>query len=572
MKLYKIFIIAITAFQLCVPSLVAANTLFISGKIFTMNSKKPWAEAMVLNGDKIQYVGSYEKARSLLEQNGKIINLQGRVVLPGLIDSHTHLGLVSAIGGELKTLDWNPPKQKARTKQETLNDLNRQANDSFSPVLVLESFDTYNYTPEGPTKEELDSKIWRPTIVFDDSGHSFWLNSAALWFLGIDKDTPDVSNGLSMFVRDKDGNPTGWVKEFALWPQIGDKLIQDPEDLKASMLTFIKFLNSRGITTLFDAGNFDWDETMYGAMAELEKEDKLTLRVEGAYHIWRPGQIETAVENVRKLQSKFGSKNLNINTVKVHYDGVAEINTAAVLEPYKNEKSNFGATLFSTDKMKNLMLDASRNSINLHIHSVGDRATKDILDAMDLAEKELGIKLPITVTISHLEMVDPKDISRFDRPNLYANFTPHWFQDGENRSVIAAIGHERRKHSQMVQSFIKAGATITLSSDVTAFSEAHKADPFIGMQTAMTRQLIGRPDSVILSGKKERIDLQQAIDGYTLAGAKQLTMADKLGSLEAGKIADFVVLDKDIFNTDKNELAKINPVLVYKEGVEIYRR
>ena len=572
MKLCKIFAIAMATFQLYTPSLVAANTLLTSGKIFTMDSETPWAEAMVINGDKIQYVGSTEQAKSLLEHDGKVIDLQGRVVLPGLIDSHTHLGLVSALGGELEALDWNPPKPKLRTRQETLDDLNKQANDSFSPILILESFDTYNYTPGGPTKEELNSKIWRPTIVFDDSGHSFWLNSAALWFLGIDKDTPDISKGLSMFVRDEEGNPTGWVKEFALWPQVGDKLLQDPEDIKASMLTFIEFLNSRGITTLFDAGNFDWDEIMYGVMAELEKEGKLTLRVEGAYHIWRPNQTGSAVQNVRRLQSKFGSKNLNINTVKVHYDGVTEINTAAVLEPYENEQDSTGATLFSTNEMKKLMLNLSRNGINLHIHSVGDRATKNILDAMDLAEKELGMLLPINVTISHLEMVAPEDISRFNRPNLYANFTPHWFQDGENRSVMVAIGNERRKRSQMVQSLINAGANITLSSDVTVFSEAHNGDPFVGMQTAMTRQKIGRPNSVVLSGEKERINLEQAIDGYTLTGAKQLTIASKLGSLEAGKAADFVVLDKDVFSADKNELAQINPVLVYKDGVEIYRR
>ena len=152
------------------------------------------------------------------------------------------------------------------------------------------------YLPHGPHKRDLDRVSGtKPIFLYDNSGHSVWVNSALLRMLGIDRNTPDVSTNLSHFVRDGNGEPTGWIKEFALTPYMG-AFAPDAGALKARLLKYLNYMSSRGITTVWDAGNFNMDDAVYRAAHAIAKDGDLPLRWEGSYHIWAPEQIDTAAQ------------------------------------------------------------------------------------------------------------------------------------------------------------------------------------------------------------------------------------------------------------------------------------
>ena len=306
-------------------------------------------------------------------------------------------------------------------------------------------WDVATYLPHGPHKRDLDdiSRL-RPIMLNDNSGHSVWVNSAFLRLFGIDADTPDLSRNLSHFVRDENGEPTGWVKEFSLLPYFGDRFVPDADELKERLLKYLNYMSSRGITTLWDAGNFNMDDAVYQAAHDIAREGNLPLRWEGSHHIWAPEQIETAVESLVRLREKYAHGKLQFNSIKIHYDGLQDILTAAMLEPYVTDPDNYGGVLFTTERLSGFMQELDAHRIDLHMHASGDRATGNILDAVKEARDALGRPLGIEVTISHLFSVADSDVARFQELGVHANFTPHWFGGtayGDAREIN--VGPER---------------------------------------------------------------------------------------------------------------------------------
>ena len=269
-----------------------------------------------------------------------------------------------------------------------------------------------------------------------------------------------------------------------------------------------------------------------------------------------------------KLRERYSGERLKFNTVKIHYDGVSEIATAAMLEDYVGDPGNRGGVLFEAERLSAFMVELDGKGIDLHLHAVGDWGTREILDALEMAAIRNKGPLGIQITITHLETVDPADIARFEELGVHANFTPHWF-GGSVFGMAGAtnLGPERAYRSQVVGEFFERGANVTLSSDAVTIDELYRADPFIGMQMSVTRQEYDAgPDSPILDPAEARLSLEEAIAAYTINGARQLGLQGQIGSIEAGKRADFLVLDGDPFETDRYEIYKLSPTLVAVDG------
>jgi predicted amidohydrolase YtcJ len=225
---------------------------------------RPWAEALIVREGRIVYVGDDAGALALREGGDAHHDLEGKLVIPGLVDAHTHPGIIGFLGED----DEENPIPKT-SHEDILAWLEGYAGWFWPPMILAGDWPTTLYGIEGPRKEELDRVVrWRPVILFDDSGHSQWVNSAALKLLGVDASTPDPAPGLSYFVRDEDGEPTGWVKEFAALPLVGDLLLPPRDEMAARMLTFIEFLSQYGVTTLFDAGNLIYDDEVYSVVGQ----------------------------------------------------------------------------------------------------------------------------------------------------------------------------------------------------------------------------------------------------------------------------------------------------------------
>lgn len=522
---------------------------------------------MVFEKGEILFVGDAKDAQSYRTNSSKEIDLRGKFVMPGLVDSHTHPGLVAMLSEDSE--DGSAIELPTSSKAELLAFLEDYASEHwYQPFILLGSWDVLSFLPQGPSKEELDEIFpYRPVILLDNSGHSFWANSAALWLLDVDKSTPDLSS-ISYFVRDKQGEPTGWIKEFALFPYLGNLILPSEDIIEHKLVTFLNKLTELGVTTLWDAGNFDWDDEVYSILSDLDKAGKLPLHYEGSYHIWDPKQLPEAIKQFKALKRKYSGERLHFNTIKIHYDGVAEIQTAAMLEPFVGTEHNKGGILFSVQELSEFMMQLNKENIHLHLHTVGDRATQEALNAVELANASIKGNLNIKVTLSHLETVAEKDIKRFQQLGVFANFTPHWF-GGDHFGQAGAfnIGEERAARSQEVHKFSAHDALITLSSDVTSESESDRANPFIGLQMSITRKEYNSTGKYQIS-PIQGLSLPEALAAYTINGAKQLGIGKEIGSLSVGKKANFIIFENNLMSQPIEELYKTTPQAVYMEGVE----
>ena len=328
----------------------------------------------------------------------------------------------------------------------------------------------------------------------------------------------------------------------------GDRFVPDADELKERLLKYLNYMSSRGITTLWDAGNFNMDDAVYQAAHDIAREGNLPLRWEGSHHIWVPEQIETAVESLVRLRAKYAHGKLQFNSIKIHYDGLQDILTAAMLEPYVTDPDNYGGVLFTTERLSGFMQELDAHRIDLHMHASGDRATRNIRwtlseEAREALGRPWGDRGHDKSSVLGGRQ-RRRTLSGAGRAR--PTFTPHWFGGtayGDAREIN--VGPERAGRSQLVGQFMRQGVNVTLSSDVVY--NALRVSPFIGVEMSMTRRALGRADAPTMPPRDARISLEQALAGYTVNGAAQLGRQGQIGVIRVGLLADFIVLPQDPF-------------------------
>ncbi len=541
----------------------------VNARIHTGNERAPVASALVVQADRIVYVGDRDTPEWLhaVQPGTRVYDLKRHIVIPGFIDGHTHPALTAIFGSGDPAADERD-NMPGPNRAETLRWLRRYAKaHPQQHMVVLGYWDVASFLPGGPNKRDLDA-IWpkTPVVVFDNSGHSAWVNSTMLRTLGVDAHTPDVSANISIYVRDASGNPTGWIKEWGTLAKVVPLIVPPPEEFRSRLVRQLNYLASHGVTTLFDGGNMGLEDAVYAELAKLDRAGRLPLRYFGSYQIVDPLQVEKAVPEIRRLQATYGGPNLQFNTIKLMYDGVFEVMTAAMLEPYESDPAKRGGIIIDHHRLAQFIQQLDREHLNLHVHVVGDRATREALDAVEEATQALGRPLGIQVTLAHLQIVDPADIARLGRLGINANMTPHWFGGTQfGRAGLVTLGVERAHRDEPTGSIWRSGANLSFSSDVTSSDEIPRTNPFVGLEMAVTRRdyagaldLYERPPM-----PAECLSLEQALAAYTLNGARQLGIAHETGSLESGKKADFVVVTSDLFSTPPTRIhsAKVAAVV-----------
>ncbi len=545
----------------------AAETLIRNAAIYTVNELQPWAQAAAIRDGRFVYVGNEAGLEAFRGPTSAEYDLGGKLVLPGLIDAHTHPGSIAIEGNEDPAKNLPYPANQA----EILAWLKEYAAANPEPELIVTgNWQVDVFGVEGPRKEDLDAVVPdRPVVLLDDSGHSQWVNSAFLKRLGVDADTPDEVPGVSFLVRDPNGEPTGWVKEAGMLRYFSARAALMPEHhaLVERIERVVNHLSRSGVTSLFDAGNMGFEERVYAAVAELDRSERLPLRYEATYHIRLPDQVPIAIDELKRLRARYGGDRLRFNTIKIHFDGINELRTAAVLEPYADDPGNLGGTTLSGEVLERFMLDLDRESIDLHLHSNSDRAARIALDAVEGARKRAGRELNTRVTLCHLELLHDDDVSRFRALGVVANFTLHWNGIGYLTSWGPSIGPERTARRFRIRPLIDDRAIVSYSSDETTIAGLSRTSPFFSMQIGHNRQEVGAaPDSEILEPIGERLELADIVEGYTKGGAYQLRAENDLGSIELGKLADLVVLNKNLFEVDRYEIHSVAPTAVMLAG------
>jgi predicted amidohydrolase YtcJ len=515
------------------PPQNVADLVILDALITTMNPAQPEARALAIRDGKIAYVGDEKQAESWIGKQTQVLRLKGASVWPGLIDSHIHL-MEGALTLDDCTFD---------DKQLTLAQIGpiirecaaRKPGDGWLTVHRL------NAAGFKAVRQDLDAIVPdRPLFLFAADGHVGWANSAALKRVGIDRNTADPPDG--RIERDRKGEPTGFLIDMGV-NLLSDKLEKPtPEARQRMLLRALHDLNAVGVTTFMEANTSAETVRTY---VELVRKKQLHSRVTMA--LASEGESTDAefarLEELRTLAES--APPLRADMIKLFNDGIMEFptQTAAMLEPYLDAKGkptkNYGPLYHELEPLKRFVRRADAEGFSVHIHVIGDRAARVALDAFADARAN-GSKRPYSM--AHLELVDPVDIPRFRELDVIASFQLHWAQP-DNYSVDAVlpyIGPERQARLYPAGSFIAARAPIAGGSDwsVSTFN------PFEAIAVATSRTNPDQPGRGMLGGPEQKVSLRDMLVAYTVNAARMMGREQEVGSLEPGKAADLIVLDR----------------------------
>jgi hypothetical protein len=548
-----------------------ADYVFKNGAIYTIDSKNPTAQAIAITGKTISYVGTNDGVQPFIGAKTQVIDLKGQMLLPGLIESHIHPTMALLAGGADLQFD---------SLDQLLSSVKKWA-DAHPDAKVIRGFGwRYSLFPTGgPSKEPLD-KLFpdRPVFLLAIDAHSAWVNGKALEIAGVNAKTQDPMPGFSTYQRDpKTNEPTGWLVEVPAEQAVLNKL--DPPTVEAALKATEEKLtdfSAAGITAVWDAGILTMPfEAGYDGYQKLEKENKLPVRVVGSYY-WNSPEVADPVAIVIKLRDKYNSELVQFRTLKINVDGGEAQHTAVLLKPYADRPGFYGDYLLDPKLIQSALLKAEQNGVDTHAHIYGDAAIRRYLDLVAEAEKQYP-NSPARHTIAHAMLVTDADVPRFKELNVTMQSSVQWAAPDPYAAMCASIIGKDVVDTEWVRvnSVLKAGGRLALGTDWPAAGYVSTYRPLDAIQVAVTRAILpqyGEKQYMpIMPPVDERITLDQALKAYTLDSAYVLDLEKQIGSLEVGKLADIVVLEKDLYkilpsdiSTTKVKMTMMNGKITFK--------
>jgi predicted amidohydrolase YtcJ len=542
----------------------APTTLVLRhGRIYTMNAARSWAESVAIRDGRLVFVGADRDVQPYLT-GARVVELHGAMVLPSFCDSHVHLA-----DGGLQMLRCDLSGSK--TAAEVAGRIRKYA--AAHPLegwIVGAGWDLPLYPQANPSRIELDRLVPdRPAILEAADGHSAWVNSRALQAAGIDRHTPDPPRG--RIERDRQGNPSGTLREAAV--DKVEKLLPPPDTetaLQACRLG-LKQANACGLTSVTEAAAQPWMLTAYQT---LERQNQLTARVHACLVVSAESaaqDVAATVLDMSHLRETFsGGTLLKVNGAKMFADGVIESHTAALLEPYLGTqrhglhgvRADRGELNFKPDCFKETATALDAAGFQIHVHAIGDRAVRTALDALQAAERANGTR-DARHHIAHLQLIDSLDVPRFSRLGVVANFQAYWaFADAYvTKLTNPVLGPRRAAHQYPMASVRDTGAVMVGGSDWTVSS----LRPLDAIEVAVTRRPLGDTKSASWL-PDERLTLRDALSMYTAAGAWLAHEERETGTLEVGKSADLVVLDRDLFSVSPSKIHTVRVLATMLAG------
>jgi predicted amidohydrolase YtcJ len=543
----------------------SADLILFNGKIYTVNTQQPWAEAVAVKNGEIIAVGDFSEIKLLAGNATKQQDLQGNMLLPGFIDSHAH----PVMGGAyVRSLSLDTFAGPARWLAQ-ISDYAKQKPDD--KILFGYGFLASAFGPEGPTSAMLDKIVSdRPVYLMDEGFHGAWGNTKALELLNIDKNTPDLVPGFSYYKRDKNGNPTGYFLEDTAVIAMDKLGVITPESVALGTSDVIKIMNSYGITSVFDAGALEGSEMQIDVLDRIVAKGDMTVRMKASHMASTAAQADTAIKETMHKRAISKREMYHINMLKIMNDGTIEGKTAGMFEDYQGDPGNKGENVFTQEQMNKMIAQASAENIDVHIHALGERAISETLNAIELVRQSpSNANSTSRYTICHLQVMTDKDIQRFATLDVVAQSTPLWASYDEFGKKF--VSDDQFNRYFRFNSLKEAGVKMSFGSDFPASGAGTLGmSPIFNMEIGRTRQTPEQENAPIQPGKHERLDIATLIKGYTLDGAYQLHMEEEIGSIEVGKKADFVILDKNLFQVDKYDIHKVKVVETILGGNIVY--
>jgi predicted amidohydrolase YtcJ len=538
---------------------IAADSIVLHGRIYTLDSKQPWAQALAIRADKILAVGDDATIGTFRGPDTKVIDAAGQLVLPGFVDCHIHFmdGALS-----LGRVNLEGAKDVAEIQQR-LRDY--AAKHPGKDWLLGRGWDYAMFGAAAlPDKKYLDELFpERPVFLEGYDGHTYWANSKALTLSGITRDTPDPPNGI--IVRDAATHEaTGALKEAAqnIVAKVGPGLTRS-ERLDA-LRAGIKWANENGLTRVHSAGG---DFPQLALYDELRRRGELTLRFYIAYFMDPPEMRPQDVEAIETARKKYHDKWIDTDAVKFMVDGVIESHTAAMIEPYSDDPSLKGKLFWDPSKYSSAVAELDKRGLQLFTHAIGELGVRTALDAYQHAE-EVNHSSDRRPRIEHIETVTTADIPRFGNLGVIASMQPlHSYPDADTLDVWARnAGPDRSSRAWSWKSIADAGGRYAFGSDWPVVT----LNPWYGLQTAVTRQTRkGKPEAGFVPS--QRLTIAQAVEGYTLGAAFAGRREKTEGSLEKGKLADLIIVSQNIFEIDPHKISETKVRTTIVGGKVVYQ-
>ncbi|MCQ2546452.1 MAG: amidohydrolase family protein [Clostridia bacterium] len=549
----------------------------INGKIYTENSAMPWAEALVMEGKKLVYVGDNRGAEALSDNDSEIVDLEGKMIIPALIDGHTHPTTVA------KTF-WRVRAPFTYDKDELMDNIRKMAEKhpkEETPFFFFENYFAETFGEKGPNRKDLDEIISdRPARIQEFVEHSCWYNTVALDMLRDEDGVPRISGpmGEPVFVKDENGEYTGLCLQPG--PDSDEKIFkavnwEPPIVVDEKMLKpLIDFFHHYGVTGMMD-GFTEGDENMK-AFYDLDKAGKLGMYYEATSILESVDKLDEAIERAHRWSEMYTSEHVRCRVVKYFMDGTNETGDSLLIGPFSNDPTGtyHGKANATAEELRDVIVRLNSEKLDFHIHVIGDGSFRRVCDAVEEAQKICGDDWCIKVTLAHCEIIDPEDMPRVAELGMYIDWSTHWTGGYFGTQAQTYLGKERWARMYDFTKVLETGGQVGFSSDVFSYQEVVRANPYFGMHNAMTR-IDADPmfvlDSEIYPGsvrppESARLSLETLIHGYTMVNAERMRLDDIAGSIEAGKMANLIVFGNDIFSIPPEDFHKVQPLYTYFEG------
>ena len=550
---------------------IQPDLVILDAKVFTVNPAQPWAEAFAITGGQVSAVGSTAGIAALAGPATVIESLNGALVMPGLNDVHVHLGL----GGTMIT--WELALSPAESLDEICAKVRHHAQNLGpgewvvggvvgSTVLDEAAFDV-------KALEALDqASAGHPVLLRDETMHNRWVNTAALNAMGVGEDTPDPEG--SRYVRDSQGRLTGWLFEMEASSHaeaVFQASINDPDSRnRTSIRNAIAALNSVGVTSVQDAGSMEY---LFRALQDLDKAGELSLRVVTSTPVAPFVEPGATGGELSELAQSYRSEHVRPDFVKFFLDGVPTTRTTALLDPYichdhTEDPEYRGEPYWTLTDLQSELRSVAGRGIGAKLHASGDGSVRRALDAIQQVREEVGDG--INFQIAHASLISDQDLPRFASLNVVADSSPHmWFPNEILDAVRNQIPAHNLKKIFPHKTLLQAGAIVAAGSDWPV--GAASPSPWLGLQTIITRR---SPDPAVSGAvvEEEALTLEEALEVFTANPATAMGLGRVTGRLQEGLSADFIVLDRNLFEIPVGDISKTTVTATWFEGKTVYPR
>ena len=546
-----------------------ADTVLHNGRIYTIDPSNPWAQAIAIRAGRIAFVGTDTQVKALIGSDTRVIDLNGKMAMPGINDVHVH----PLLGGRADLFECH--FLPTLSIEEVLAVVRADARKAKPGAWIVGGSWGSNFTSALASLEMLraldEASAGHPVLLRDDSVHNRWVNSLALQLAGIDANTPDPHDGV--IVKDEATKaPVGLLFESAVAAVEHAAEVANPYSLEANVSAIaraVEILNSFGVTGLQDAAV---SGAVLSAYNHLDAQGKLSAWVVGSMMAEPAGFLNDMVgDELIDQRAKFASAHVRPSYVKIFLDGVPMSRTSAFIDPYLPDKAHGccfrGTTIKALPELARLIAKQEARGLAVKIHCAGDGAVRTALDAIDVVRSFKGAT-PLTHQIAHAGFVDPADVPRFKELNVVADLSPIlWYPNQIIDGIEQAVG-ERVRQYWPNRNLLEAGALIATGTDWPVIPNP---DPWSGLEGLITRR---NPDSRFDGAlwPEQAIDLPIAISAYTANPARAMGMENVTGSLAVGKSADLIVLDRNLFEIAPSDIADTKVLMTFFEGRVVFER